>query len=83
MSYESEYVPLMTVSALGYRHIFHTYRRCPTCQCDMLTDGRGLFMCDVCGYRDKRDVAELKQRYGYAGDGRQHWNRFVYGRSEK
>ena len=81
MNYVSYFVQTarLDVKGHGIGRCFHTYRRCPVCRCDMLTDGRGKFLCDYCGYADRRDVAELKRKYGYHGDGRRLWNSFVFG----
>ena len=66
-----------------YHYYFHTYRRCPRCERDMLTDGRGRFRCDNCSYRDIQDVTRDRELYGYKWSGGwSNWQRkgFEFGR---
>ena len=43
-------------SSQGY---FTTERRCPECERRMVSDGRGMFRCPGCQYRDRQDVSRL------------------------
>lgn len=71
MSYHmEEFFQIATVRVMDGRSTFHTYRRCPQCHKDMLSNGKGMFLCDYCGYKDNKDVSKDCELYGWHGDSR-------------
>jgi len=85
MSHENEYVQTVELSACTdeMRLYFHTYRRCPECGKEMVTDGKGRFLCDHCKHRDRQEVEHLRPALGYRGKSSGWRDGFTFGRAER
>jgi len=86
VSYANEYVQVIDFGATTSEiaHCFHTFRKCPRCREDMVTDGKGQFFCDHCKHRDKQAVEHLRPALGYPGEGSYNWRGgFTFGKAEE
>lgn len=77
MSRETDFVPIVPHTVFDMRSSIHSLRRCPECSTAMYTNGKGLFWCMYCQYRDEKDVSKY-EALGYRGDARHVWGKLNF-----